>query len=160
MNLRPLTTWERALSRSVFGAALETERVRLVFHRTPFAFAVTLGRFVLMTVEPIADFTGEPMEMQAWLIHELTHVHQFQSAPLGTLRSWARVVLSGGYLPGLRGYRYALPAAWMRLNLEQQAAAVEDVFRLSHGLSVRHGPRGARPGDYAGLTPFPITESL
>ena len=159
MTIRRLTTWERALARSVFGEALEAARVRLVLHRARIPFAVTLGRFVTLPGETIVEFAGESLDLQAWLIHELTHVWQFQTAPRRTLVSWAKVMTGGGYGRGLPAYRYALPAAWDALNLEQQAAVVEDTFRLRSGLAARYGPRGARLADYAGLTPFPITGS-
>ncbi len=159
MTLRELTVWEIALAREVFGAALATARARLVFHRLPSPFAVTLGRFVALPGRAIDDFAAEPVEAQAWLIHELTHVWQFQTAPGKTLASWATLLITGGYGQGAPGYRYTLPTHWSALNLEQQAAVVEDKFRLDRGLAVRFGPLGARPGDYAGLTPFPITKS-
>jgi hypothetical protein len=159
VTIRKLTVWEMALAREVFGAALVTARARLVFHRLPAPFAVTLGRFVAMPGRVIDEFAAESLEAQAWLVHELTHVWQFQTAPVRTLTSWARLLITGGYGPGSQGYRYTLPTHWSALNLEQQAAVVEDQFRLDHGLAVRFGPSGARRGDYAGLTPFPVTKS-
>ena len=159
MTIRGLTAWETGLARRVFGAGMATARVRLVFHRLPVPFAITLGRFIALPGSVIAEFAAEPVEMHAWLIHELTHVWQFQTAPIRTLASWAQVLITGGYGPGSPGYRYVLPADWTALNLEQQAAVVEDLFRLDRGLEPRFGPSGAQHSDYAGLTPFPITES-
>ncbi len=77
-----------------------------------------------------------------------------QTGPLRAIASWAQVVTAGGYGPGLPGYRYALPAQWRALNLEQQAAVVEDMVRLGAGLTTRHGPANAKIEDYRGLAPF------
>ena len=131
--------------------------MRLCAH--PFGgFAVTLGRRVLFPSEPPADFAAEPLERQAWFVHELTHVWQFQCATLRTLANWAKVAACGGYGPGLPGYRYAWPPpTWAALNLEQQASLVEAAF-LHRARQPRfdsaHTKKGAKPTRYAGLTPF------
>lgn len=154
----------------MFGDALELDRVRLCAH--PFGGpAVTLGRRILFPGATPADFSEAATARRAWLVHELVHVGQFAAAPGRTLLSWARVLLSGGYGPGLPGYRYPWPPpAWSRLNLEQQASLVEHAYLAREG-----GPRfgapdaasddaaaeaasvkrkGARPSAFAGLTPF------
>ena len=148
------------------------DRVRLHAHGLG-GFAVTLGRRVLFPHGPPEDFAAEPLQVQAWLVHELTHAWQFQTAPARTLASWARVAGSGGYGPGLPGYRYPWPPPpWAALNLEQQASLVEHAF-LERETRPRFGaasapPRdsiqpadarpdmanGASPTRYAGLTPF------
>lgn len=157
--MRRLTPGERALARSVFGEALDLDRVRIA--RTPFRTAVTLGPVILMPHDAPRDFAAAPVHLRAWLVHELVHVWQFATAPAGTLRSWAGVVASGGYGPGLPGYAYALPFDWEALNLEQQARAVEHAFLIREGAAVEAAaPSEARPqrratlDDYAGRTPF------
>lgn len=157
MRGRPLTSGERALAAGVFGDALDLAPVRL--HAHPFgAFAVTIGPRILFPGEPPRDFAAAPLEAQGWLVHELVHAWQFQTAPLRTLASWAKVALSGGYGPGLPGYRYPWPPPpWRRLNLEQQASLVQDAF-LDRGRRPRFGvpetAKGVNPARYAGLTPF------
>jgi hypothetical protein len=152
---RRLTPGEIELARSVFGEAIYSERVRISV-RSWGPWAVTLGS--LITFPPStgapADFATESISAQAWLVHELTHVWQFQTALPRTLLSWAGVVLTGGYGPGLPGYRYTLPLAdWDRLNLEQQASAVEHAFLLRKGLRTGAMPQGAAAHSYRGL-PF------
>ena len=119
-------------------------------------FAVTLGSTVNMPrAAAAADFSRERPLTQAFFIHELTHVWQFQTRPLATLASWAKVALAGGYGPGLPGYRYDLPLApWERLNLEQQASVVEHAFLLQGGHRSRATPAGARLDHYRSATPF------
>ena len=156
MTFRRLTPGEAALARSVFSAALDLKPVRLWWHGLPTRFAVTVGPVITLPGVVRLDFSVEGADVQAWLIHELVHVWQMQTDPARAIVSWARVLASGGYGPGLPGYRYTLPADWRALNLEQQAAAVEDMVRISAGLEPRHGPAGARSDDYRGLTPFSL----
>ncbi len=120
------------------------------------AFAVTVGSTVnIPPAASSADFSRERPLIQAFFIHELTHVWQFQTRPLGTLASWAKVALTGGYGPGLSGYRYDVPIpTWTGLNLEQQASVVEHAFLLSDGHRSRTTPAGARLEHYQGATPF------
>ena len=145
--MRPLTSGERALARGVFGEALGLERIRI--GRAPFGpFAVTLGRHILFPGRPPADFAAEPLDRRAWLIHELTHAWQFQTAARWTLASWAKTLATGGYGPGLPGYGYAHPFEWASLNLEQQARVVEHAYLLRE-----EGDSSALEA-YAGRTPF------
>ena len=133
---------------------------------TPFRTAVTTGSVIWMPHDAPPDFVDAPLHLRAWLVHELTHVWQFATAPAATLRSWAGVVLSGGYGPGRPGYAYAHPIEWAALNLEQQARAVEHAFLIREGAAVEAatpcGDQKPRPSpkrwatldDYAGRTPF------
>ena len=158
MTFRRLTAGEAALARSVFGDALNLNPIRLWFHGLPTRFAVTLGPVITLPGAVRPDFSAEGADIQAWLIHELVHVWQMQTRPLRAIASWAKVVTSGGYGPELPGYRYDLPARWDVLNLEQQAAVVEDLVRLKAGRPPRHGPASAILADYRGLTPFPALD--
>ena len=103
-----------------------------------------------MPYEAPTDFTDAPLHLRAWLVHELTHVWQFAMAPAGTLKSWAKVGATGGYGPGLPGYRYAHPFDWAALNLEQQARVIEHAYMLREGGTVP----SAALSDYVDRTPF------
>ena len=133
MKLRALTTGERALSERMFGAALDTGRLRLLADAPTGGWAMVLWRLMLFPVA-CTDFSLEPVGRQAWFVHELTHAWQFQHRPLGTLMSWAATALRGGYIGG-RGYRYPMPPDWESLNLEQQARLVEHLFLVRSGLA-------------------------
>ena len=127
---------------------------------------MTLGPVILMPADAPDDFAPAALPLQAWLVHELVHVWQFTTAPARTLRSWAGVVASGGYGPGLPGYTYVHPFDWGALNLEQQARVVEHAFLIREGAAVEaaatfglHSLRSetrcwATLEDYAGRTPF------
>ena len=152
---RPLTPGEIELARGVFGSAIDYARVRISARRWG-PWAITFGsRITFPPSGAPADFSRESIPAQAWFVHEMTHVWQFQTAPLRTLLSWAGVALTGGYGPGLPGYRYALPLKpWRKLNLEQQASAVEHAFLLRQGVRTTAMPEDAAAQHYAAL-PFP-----
>ena len=129
---RPLTEGEKRLGRSVFGEAIDYDRVRISDRRWGWA-AICFGSHI--TFPPAApaprDFAWAGPRLQAWLIHELTHVWQFQTRPVWTVLSWFRVLVTGGYGRGSPGYRYAAPLkAWSGYNLEQQASMIEHAFLL------------------------------
>lgn len=138
----------------MFGEAIDYASVRLAAV-APLGFAVTLGPLILFPLGSPEDFAAADLRAQAWLIHELTHVWQFASAPTRTLTSWAKAVLTGGYGPGLPAYRYSLPLGdFVAYGLEQQASIVEHAFLLREGGRCGTAPGGARLADYAGRTPF------
>lgn len=155
LRVRQLTAGEIALAASVFGGAIAFDRVRLAV-RPGAGYAVVIGS--VMTFPELNardDFAEAPLPAQAWFLHEMTHVWQFQTRPLRTLASWAKTVLTGGYGPGAPGYRYTLPVEnWDQLGLEQQASVVEHAFLLRRGFKVASVPPGALFQDYAGRTPF------
>ena len=121
--MRRLSPGEESLAASVFGEAIDLARVKL--QPWPGPFGMELGSLVLMPPNMPDDFSEAGRRMQAWLLHELTHVWQFQTRPFWTLTSWAGVFFTGGYGPGLPGYWLTIPFNWAKLNLEQQARAVE-----------------------------------
>ena len=153
---RPLTPGEVRLARSVFGGAIDYARVRLAAR--PFGrAAVTLGSLITFPPRPVlpADFAREPIGMQAWFIHEMTHVLQFQRGRWRTLWSWAKTLLVGGYGPGAPGYRYRLPLGdWRAYNLEQQASMVEHAFVLRELGACAAAPEGASLACYEDCVPF------
>jgi len=146
MRLRRLTKGEQTLALKVFGDALDPAKVALVTHAPTGGWAIALFGLILFP-RGVADFAEEPVELQAWFVHELVHAWQFQSRPLWALLSWAGVALSGGYRRRA-GYKYALPIYWDRLNLEQQAKIVEHKFLLERGLRSEDMPHGATLAAY------------
>lgn len=154
---RPLTRGEATLAASVFGESIDYDRVRISTRRWGYA-AICFGSHITFppTRPAPADLSREPLEARAWLVHELTHVWQFQTAPLRTLASWAATLVAGGYGRGLPGYRYVLPLKrWGAYNLEQQAAMVEHAYTLREGGRCVGAPWSASLIDYKGCVPFP-----
>jgi hypothetical protein len=138
---RGFTEDEIALARSVFGDAIDYDRVRIVRGRWwPFQ-----PRNVVMAPNDniyfppngtlwSTDFARESLPLQAFLVHEMTHIWQAQKAG-----RW--------YLPLMRHpfcrYRYRLVPGrpFRRYGIEQQAEIVRHAFLLRHGRAVP----GARP---------------
>jgi len=154
MRARRLTEGEGTLAGRVFGAAIDLDRVR-VSAWPGRAVAFVMGSHIFFPPDAPADFAAEPLWRQAWLVHELTHVWQFQTRPVWALRSWLTVLATGGYGPRLRGYAYDLPLrAFESYNLEQHARIVEHAFLAAAGQGSSTMPAGARPHHYSGCTPF------
>ena len=155
---RLLTQGEVALARTVFGETIDYAKVRLSTRWWGWA-AIVFGSAVTFppSYPSPPDFTLETPQLQSWLIHELTHVWQFQTRPVWTLASWAMTAARGGYRRGLPGYRYGWPLKpWGRHNLEQQAAMVEHAFMLRQIGRCGAAPAGARFEDYCAAVPFDL----
>ena len=145
---RSLTPGELAAARGVFGNAIEWERVRIVprpfLPGQPPGVAVTpLGVVHFHRVDCRDDFAGDWAGM-AWLIHELTHVWQHQSGVPVLLRGLVeRRYRYGRLVPGRPLARY---------GIEQQAAIVEDWFRITRGVPPWRGSGDAAA--YRAVLPF------
>jgi len=135
-HARPLTAGEIALARSIFGGAIDYERVRVVrgrwwpFQPRGIVMAPT-GNIHFHPADPhwSEDFAAEPLSLQGLFIHELTHV--WQSQKMGRF-----------YLPLMRHpfcrYAYQLKdgQAFDRYGLEQQAEIVRHRFLADRGAAV------------------------
>ena len=132
---RPLTKGEIELARSIFGGAIDYERVRLFhrkwwwFHPRNAAMAPT-GHIHFHPHSDLwsEDFAKEKLGRQGLFIHEMTHVWQAQKR-------------GRFYLPLMRHpfcrYRYQLVdgRAFDRYGLEQQAEIVRHRFLADRGAS-------------------------
>lgn len=135
---RPLTGAERNLAASVFGAAIDFERVRIHAAKWwPFQpKRVAMAPDGHLWFHPHGglfcdDFCQQSLGAQGLFIHEMTHVWQHQR---------------GVYLPLARHpfcrYHYSIRPGWelKRYGLEQQAEIVRHAFLLRHGAHVRGAP--------------------
>lgn len=132
---RPLTEGERALVRSMFGAAIDCARVRICrrkwfpFHPRPVLMAPT-GHIHAHPKGRLwsDDYSRERLGLQALFLHEMTHVWQAQTR-------------GKFYLPLMRHpfcrYRYRLEPGkpFGRYGLEQQAELVRHLFLLRNGVA-------------------------
>lgn len=151
MTSRPLTSGECTLAASVFGDAIDYDRV-LIHNRKWFWFQprhVAMAPDGHIWLHPLGglfreDFCRASLDMQGLFIHEMTHVAQSQR---------------GGryYLPLIRHpfcrYDYTLRPgqAFDRYGIEQQAEIVRHAFLLRRGMSLPNKP----PLDaYEALLPF------
>lgn len=140
MEARSLTSGEIALARSVFGDAIDYGKVRLKRGKWwPFQpRGVAMAPMGHIYFHPdrggwSEDFAAEPVQRQAFFIHEMTHVWQAQK---------------GGrfYLPLMRHpfcryrYRLTLGKPFRRYGLEQQAELVARRFLADRGLDASDAP--------------------
>ena len=145
--VRPLTTGEISLARSVFGAAIDCARVRIIrgrwwpFQPKGIVMAPT-GNIHFHPADPrwSADYAAESLPLQGLFIHEMTHVWQSQKR-------------GKYYLPLMRhpfcryGYQLKQGRRFDRYGLEQQAEIVRHRFLADRGATV---PILCEPG----LLPF------
>jgi len=136
MPARRLSVGERGLAREIFGDALDLDPVRLWSWPRPWSRTFVPGRWlwrdwiVYPASQLVDDFCalGAPLEPQATLVHELTHVWQAQQ---GVNLLFAKLKAGDGraaYAYWRDGYR-----TWDQLNIEQQATLIE------HRLLARRG---------------------
>jgi hypothetical protein len=137
---RSLTPGEIALSRSVFGDAIDYSKVRMVrrkwwpFQPRSAAMAPT-GNIHFHPHGDLwsEDFAAEPLHRQGLFIHEMTHVWQAQTR-------------GRFYLPLMRHpfcrYAYTVEEGrpFGRYGLEQQAEIVRHAFLAQHGFPLPHQP--------------------
>ncbi|WP_337187809.1 hypothetical protein [Phenylobacterium sp.] len=134
-SIRSLTAGERALGAEMFGAGLDTDRVRILavpaWNR---AFVAGPTLIVWPAATCPVDFAAAevPLRHQAVFVHELTHVWQAQngiSLILAKLRAG----------DGPRAYAYDLDGPpFAAMNIEQQAMVVEHAFLASRGDETPH----------------------
>lgn len=150
-DIRPLTPGEIALTRSIFGDALDTRPVTVRRRKWfPFQPRDTVMapsghlHFHPKTRLYCDDFAHEDLFAQGLFVHEMTHVWQHQR---------------GVWLPLARHpfcrYHYRLTPGWplWRYGIEQQAEIVRHAFLLREGGTVLGAPELAR---YRSVLPFKL----
>lgn len=133
--IRALTENEQALAAETFGDALTLATIRFLAAPWPFRRAFVPGRWfgrdwIVWPGHALPpDLAAAPLQLQALLVHELTHVWQAQQGVnllAGKLRA--------GDAPSSYEYPVSTCCDWRGLNIEQQAMVVEHRFRLTRGL--------------------------
>jgi hypothetical protein len=136
MQGRPLTTGEIELARSIFGDAMNYEPVRMIRGKW---WPLQPRRSAMAPTGNIwfhpdgggwsEDFSKEPLPLQAFWMHEMTHVWQAQKR-------------GRFYLPLMRHpfcrYAYQLQPGrpFERYGIEQQAEIVRHRFLADRGATV------------------------
>jgi hypothetical protein len=128
---RPLSQRELELARPIFGAALRYADVRVVVSSIANA-PVTLGNQIRVAEQRAP---GAHQIKDATLIHELTHVWQFQNSGMRYVSNSLCHQIVGVVVAGDRNYAYRLTRADVlnaksiyRLPAEKQARLVEAWF--------------------------------
>jgi hypothetical protein len=136
MEIRRLTAAERRLAATVFGRAIDLDRVRiLALPVWPRAFAPAGWLIAWPAAEALTDFCADEvsLRLQARLVHELTHVWQAQQ---GVNLLLAKVRAGDG--PAAYAYDLGRGPEFARLNIEQQAMVVEHSFLAMRGARTPH----------------------
>lgn len=151
MSSRSLASEEVALARSLFGSAIDYDKVR-VHNRKYWPFQprrVTMAPDGDLWFHPegglfCADFCASPLHLQGLFVHEMTHVWQAQR--------------SGKYwLPLMRhpfcryDYQFVPGKPFDRYGIEQQAEIVRHTLLLRRGIPVAGKPELQA---YEALLPF------
>ena len=151
MTVRSLMPDERTLAASMFGDAIDYDRVRLYRRKywplQPHTY--TMAPDGNLWFHPggtlyCDDFCGESLALQGHFLHEMTHVWQAQ-----THGRW--------WLPLMRhpwcryDYRLIPGKSFARYGIEQQAEIVRHVFLYRHGIAPRGAPAHS---DLEALLPF------
>lgn len=123
---RPLTPHEVAIARPIFGSSIVYDAVRVVkgyFANAP----TTLGNFVRIELEAHFD--------DSTLVHELTHVWQYQTHGTSYISNSMCAQIAGAIGTGSRNAAYEIHPADLRalrsfseLSAERQARTVEHYF--------------------------------
>ena len=118
---RQLTAAEKQLAKSVFGAHLQLDAIRIVAHRGIIKnYAISPNGNVYFNPQNwCEDFSKRSLQQQSWLIHELAHVWQIQQG-LSVVR---KAIFD-------RRYNYILEQGklFLQYGIEQQAQMVQDYF--------------------------------
>lgn len=130
---RPLTMGEVMLARQVFADSIVYERVKVV--RLPafwhgHAAVSVFGQIFFPARYWLADFAEASDSSKIWLMHELTHVWQYQRG-FGVVRAGLALWFQGGYhnkAAYFMDFHDNRSGAFARLNMEQQAETVAAYF--------------------------------
>lgn len=118
---RSLSDGEKRLAYSVFGDAINLETVQLKtawWVLSGYAVAPN-GNIYYHKNDWQTDFSGLSLSKRAWLIHELTHIWQYQQ---GMAVFW-RALLNRKY-----AYQLNPNKSFFDYGIEQQAKIVEDYY--------------------------------
>ncbi|RYF09832.1 MAG: type IV secretion protein Rhs [Oxalobacteraceae bacterium] len=153
---RKLTLGERALANSIFSFGLNLDKV--IIHNRPYqpfqsrGVAMTPnGEMWFKAMDFKHDFSTNVLDA-AWFLHEMTHVWQFQTGRLVRMRGLLEQI---GRLRGSDPYPYGAidpKRNFSSYKNEQQAALVEDYYRIRHRLKPRYGSGSIE--DYERAIPF------
>ena len=152
---RALTSAERAIADGVFGASIDLARVRLI------PTDVLEYRTVGNNIRVPRDFTVADEYMTQTLIHELTHVWQYQHGGTSYISHSLQTQIAGA-LRGNRNfaYDYALKpgSSFFDFTPEQQGLIIENYFSMRRDQAKIAGSNGSAKvyeSNHFGIDGFP-----
>ena len=147
-NPRSLTAGEQHLAREIFGSAINYATVkvhngRYIFFQ-PSDTAMTPNGEIYFPAKVYKDDFSTNISDSQWLIHELTHVWQYQHGTDVVARAIFNRNYDYGRLDGTRTFA--------DFGVEQQAAITADYYLQKHGGTPYHGTGDLRA--YERIIPF------
>jgi len=141
---RPLTAGEITLARRVFGDAIDYDRVRIhnrnyVFWQGANYIITPNGQMYLgRNLRQYSDFSAASLSMQAFFIHEMTHVWQHQCGVNVLFRGIGEQIRQ---FLGFNQYSYQLEPGkpLTDYKLEQQGDIMRDYFLAQMGQATPYG---------------------
>jgi hypothetical protein len=138
---RALTEAEMALAQPVFGRSIDFARVRLILT------GVLEYRTVGNNIRVPPDFSVGDQQMAETLIHELTHVWQYQHGGTAYLSHSLQTQIAASAGQGSRNFAYAYTlgaeSTFFDFTPEQQAEIVENYFAMLRDQGQVTGPSAA-----------------
>jgi Domain of unknown function (DUF4157) len=138
---RPFTAAEQARAAAVFGASIDLARVRLI------PTQVLEYRTVGNNIRVPRDFTVSDERMAETLIHELTHVWQYQHGGTSYISHSLQTQIAAAASRGNRNFAYDYEIkpgkSFFDFTPEQQAFIVENYFAMKRDQANIAGPAGA-----------------
>jgi len=135
MAERKLTSGETALAKKVFKASIDYSKVKI--HNEKYAFfqpnnsGMTPNGEIYIAGVYRKDYSLQSSAMQGFFIHEMVHVWQYQLKILNPITAaiGESVIHFFDYS---KAYEYSLDGTRdiLEYNIEQQAAIIEDYFRI------------------------------
>jgi hypothetical protein len=127
---RALTSDERNLARPIFGSSIDYSRVRLI------PLSILEYRIVGNNIYTPDDFTIRNPYMTQTLIHELTHIWQYQHSGTSYISESLMVQIGATISRGARNfaYNYQIGAnqTFFDFSPEEQGLLVENYFSMLH----------------------------
>jgi hypothetical protein len=150
MSIRRLTDAETGLTRAAFGDTIAIDYVRIKQQRwwplQPRQIVMAPDGHIYFppgSASYCHDFGTSSIALQAFFLHEMTHVWQYQC---GT-----NLILARGLFARYRYLPFTAGKAFELYGIEQQAEIVRHYWLLRHGLSV---PQAPALSAYEKLLPF------
>lgn len=137
MTSRTLTTSEINLAKIIFKNSIEYQKVKIHDHKyaffQPLNSGMTPNGEIYIDGAYLTDFSTGVVAEKSFFIHEMVHVWQFQNDILNPILS----AIGNSFVSGFdynKAYEYTLELTKDLLDyrMEQQAAIIEDHFRIFH----------------------------
>ena len=139
-KLRPLSTEETTMARRIFGATIDYQKVMIAARRIkpfqPKSGGLCTGNTINISGPAYQENYGclKHSSLEAFYIHEMTHIWQFQRSPGYFGKKLAKELMLHHFNYMAKAYRYTLDEGknFDDYGLEQQACIIQDYYALRY----------------------------